>query len=112
MLQNWMKPPSPDSRGCIPEAKEALGHIITEAPGNYIKEMFLKIKSDTAFEANNKTIFGFDIKILQDCYKYLGGMSDGLIKEGLSYRILHRLYALMPHNCEACIISNKLHNVT
>ena len=33
------------------------------------------------------------------------GIHEGLTKEGLSFKILHRLYTLMPHNCEGRIRS-------
>ena len=102
-LQNWKKPPKLDSRVSVPDANEALGIIIAATNDKEIKELLLKIKTNESYENNSKAILSFEVKILCDTLTHLGGVSQGLIKEGLSYRILHRLYALMPNHCESCI---------
>ena len=103
VLQNWRKATKLDFRGSPSDTKEALGTIVAKAPDSDIKKVLHKIKSDTTHEVNNKAILTYEVMLLQDILKYLRGNYEGLTKEGVGFKILHRLYSLIPHNYETCI---------
>ena len=101
-LPKWKRIPQLDSKGKN-GAKDTMTAVILDTSAKDIKELLLKVKIDVSYEVNFKTLSSHDVKLLHETLKYLGVETDGLIKEGVCYNILKKLYSLMPYSCEGCM---------